>query len=138
MSPHVLPPSPAGQPRLVHRIEGIHPAREDRPQGTSTSRVSAYVVFATVPLARANHMSKPRLKEGAPPPLPGKKCQEFGNRWQTTSSIIMVTVTQNVYFLQTMSNYICVCVCVSCSLFAKACMDHLLGGIAEPLWYTTF
>ena len=76
-------------------------------------------------------MSKPRLKEGAPPPLPGEKCQEFGNRWQTSSSIIMVTVKQNVYFLWTMSNYICVCVCISCSLFAKACMDHLLGGIAE-------
>ena len=52
MSLHVLPPSPAGWPRLVHRIEGIHPAREGRPQGTSTSQVSDSVVFATVPLAK--------------------------------------------------------------------------------------
>ena len=116
MSLHVLPPSPAGWPRLVHRIEGIHPAREGRPQGTSTSQVSDSVVFATVPLAKANHVSKPRLKEGALPPLPGKKCQEFvyifGNLWQTSKMrgrLIFFyyngyRVTQNVYFL-------CCCCC---------------------------
>ena len=65
------------QPWLVHRVEGIHPAREGKPQGTSTFQVSDYVMFATVPLAKANYMSKPRFKEGTLSLLHGRNCKEF-------------------------------------------------------------
>lgn len=43
-------------PRLIHMVAGI-------PRAAKEVKLSACIIFATVPLAKAGRMSKPRFKD---------------------------------------------------------------------------
>lgn len=74
---HVMSLSPAGLPRLIHMVA----AREGKPQYTSTFQVSDCVRCATVPVAKANYMSKPDSRKELFHLFMEKICIQF---WQST------------------------------------------------------